>query len=114
MFATHSLIVHERAGFYHTLGLDATEFDAAVIRETNETAARTFPVMLNTEHPQFFPHLHRCSDSNLKMVEIERSSQPKVIKSLRKLPLLLSIVWNLLQVYLIPPIDAEGLRGTVR
>jgi magnesium-protoporphyrin IX monomethyl ester (oxidative) cyclase len=114
VFATHSLTVHERAGFYHTLGLDPTEFDAAVIRETNETSARAFPVILNTEHPQFFPRIHRCSDANLKMVEIERSSQPKAVKLLQKLPLILAIVWNLLQIYLIPPVDAEGLRGTVR
>ena len=92
VFATHTLTVHERAGFYHSLGLDPTEFDQQVVRNTNETAGRAFPVMLNTEHPKFFPRLHHCSDYNLKLIEIDRSSQPKVVKLVRKLPLIAAIL----------------------
>lgn len=114
VFATHTLTVHERSNFYKSLGLDATEFDRQVVRETNQTAGRAFPVMLNTDHPKFFSRLHQCSDYNLKMVEIERSSQPKVVKLVRKLPLIGAIIWNLLLLYLIKPIDTESLRGTVR
>ncbi|TAE59705.1 MAG: magnesium-protoporphyrin IX monomethyl ester (oxidative) cyclase [Nostocales cyanobacterium] len=114
VFATHTLTVHERANFYHSLGLKATEFDQQVVRKTNETAGRAFPIMLNTEHPQFFHRLQKCSDYNLQISEIERSSQPKLIKFVRKLPLLIGIVWNLLLLYFIKPIDAEALRGTVR
>ncbi len=114
VFATHTLTVHERANFYHSLGLDPTEFDRQVVYETNETAGRAFPVKLNTEHPQFFPRLHRCSDYNMKLVEIDRSSQPKVVKFIRKSPWIAAIVWNLLLLYLIKPIDAEALRETVR
>jgi magnesium-protoporphyrin IX monomethyl ester (oxidative) cyclase len=114
VFATHTLTVHERAGFYTSLGLDATEFDREVVRNTNETAGRAFPVMLNTEHPKFFPYLQRCADHNMKIAEIESSSVPKVVKLIRKLPLIAAIVWNLLLVYLIKPIDAEALRETVR
>ena len=114
VFATHTLTVHERTEFYYSLGLDPTEFDAEVIRQTNETSARAFPMILNTEHPEFFDRLHRCSDLNLKMSEINASSQPKWLKTLRKLPFQLSIVGHLLRLYLIKPIDAEALRGTVR
>ncbi|MBE9000454.1 magnesium-protoporphyrin IX monomethyl ester (oxidative) cyclase [Nostoc sp. LEGE 12447] len=114
VFATHTLTVHERAGFYTSLGLDATEFDREVVRNTNETAGRAFPVMLNTEHPQFFPRLQCCAGYNMKIAEIESSSVSKVVKLLRKLPLIAAIVWNLLLVYLIKPIDAEALRETVR
>lgn len=114
VFATHTLTVHERAEFYHTLGLDPTEFDAEVIRQTNDTAARAFPSILDTNHPEFFQRLHHCSDLNLEMGEIEQSSQPKFIKFLRKLPKQLSIVGNLLRIYLLPGIDAEALRETVR
>lgn len=114
VFATHTLTVHERASFYHSLGLEATEFDRQVVRNTNETAGRAFPVMLDTEHPQFFPRLQKCSDYNLKIAEIERSSTPKLVKLIRKLPLIAAIVWNLLLLYLIEPIDAEALRETVR
>ncbi|MBK1989025.1 magnesium-protoporphyrin IX monomethyl ester (oxidative) cyclase [Sphaerospermopsis aphanizomenoides BCCUSP55] len=114
VFATHTLTVHERSSFYHLLGLDPTDFDQQVVRNTNETAGRAFPVMLNTEHPQFFPLLQQCSDYNLKIVEIERSSDSKLGKLIRKLPLIAGIVWNLLLIYLIKPIDTEELRGTVR
>ncbi|MBR8833419.1 MAG: magnesium-protoporphyrin IX monomethyl ester (oxidative) cyclase [Stigonema ocellatum SAG 48.90 = DSM 106950] len=114
VFATHTLTVHERAGFYDSLGLDPTEFDRQVVRNTNETAGRAFPVMLNTEHPKFFPRLHRCSDYNLKLLEIDRSSQPKFVKLVRKLPLVAAILWNLLSLYLIKPINTEAVRETVR
>ncbi|MBU7581519.1 MAG: magnesium-protoporphyrin IX monomethyl ester (oxidative) cyclase [Nostoc sp. TH1S01] len=114
VFATHTMTVHERSGFYKTLGLDATEFDRQVVYNTNETAGRAFPVMLDTEHPQFFPRLQRCAAYNLQIAEIERSSQPKFIKLMRKLPLITAIIWNLLLLYLIKPIDAEALRETVR
>ncbi|MDM9582179.1 magnesium-protoporphyrin IX monomethyl ester (oxidative) cyclase [Nostoc sp. GT001] len=114
VFATHTLTVHERSGFYKSLGLDATEFDIQVVRNTNETAGRAFPVMLNTEHPKFFPRLQRCAGYNLKITEIEGSYNPKLVKLIRKLPLIAAIVWNLLLIYLIKPIDTEALRGTVR
>mgnify|MGYP001793740117 FL=1 len=67
VFATHSLTVHERSTFYEMLGLDATEFDTAVVRETNNTSARAFPVILNVDHPEFFKRLDRCADRNLKL-----------------------------------------------
>lgn len=114
VFATHTLTVHERADFYSSLGLDATEFDADVIRKTNETAARAFPVVLDTEHPQFFARLHQCSQQNLAIAEIEGSNQPRWLKVLRKLPRQLAIVGNLTRLYFLKPIDAEASRGTVR
>lgn len=114
VFATHTLTVHERATFYEVLGLDATEFDAEVIRQTNETAARAFPTILNTEHPAFFPRLHQCSDLNLKLAAINQSTQPKWLKALRKLPLQASIFSHLLRLYLLPPVNAERRRETVR
>ncbi|MEH2259965.1 magnesium-protoporphyrin IX monomethyl ester (oxidative) cyclase [Nostoc sp.] len=114
VFATHTLTVHERSGFYKSLGLDATEFDIQVVRNTNQTAGRAFPVILNTEHPKFFSRLQRCVGYNLKIAEIEGSFSPKLVKLIRKLPLIAAIVWNLLLIYLIKPIDTEALRGTVR
>lgn len=114
VFATHTLTVHERSDFYRTLGLDPTEFDEEVIRQTNDTAARAFPSVLNTEHPEFFDRLHRCSAINLRISEINASSQPKWLKTLRKLPLLSAIAGHLLRIYLLKPVDAEALRGTVR
>lgn len=114
VFVTHSLTVHERSGFYHLLGIDPTEFDKEVIRQTNDTSARAFPAVLNTEHPEFYPRLQACSKLNLKMSEINKSQQPKLVKVLRKLPLQLGIFGHFVRLYLIKPINAEALRGTVR
>jgi magnesium-protoporphyrin IX monomethyl ester (oxidative) cyclase len=114
VFATHSCTVQERADFYHSLGLDPTEFDHEVIRQTNETAARAFPSVLNTEHPDFFRHLDQCSQNNLKIAEINESSQPQWLKFFRKLPYVASTFGHLLRVFLLKPIDAEPLRAIVR
>jgi magnesium-protoporphyrin IX monomethyl ester (oxidative) cyclase len=113
VFATHTLTVHERAGFYESLGLDAREFDREVVKKTNETSARAFPVALDTDHPEFFPRLHRCSDLNQEISRINGSEQPKWLKAIRKLPLQLGIFGHLLRLYLLKPIDAEATRGMV-
>ena len=84
-----------------------------MIRKTNATSAKAFPVTLNVEHPQFFPRLESCVDLNEKLKAIAQSKSPKFIKFLRKLPLMMKIFWHLLCLYLIKPIDAESLRATV-
>ena len=114
VFATHTLTVHERADFYATVGLDAQEYDREVIRKTNETSARAFPTILNVDHPQFFKRLEKCADRNEELKAIEANNAPKIVKFVRKLPLITGIFWDLLVLYLIKPIDAEALRGTVR
>jgi len=96
------------------LGINPTEFDAEVIRKTNETAARAFPSILNTDHPEFFRRLHCCSDLNGVMAAIDQTAQPKWLRALRKLLYQLAIAAHLLRIYLIKPINAEVLRETVR
>jgi magnesium-protoporphyrin IX monomethyl ester (oxidative) cyclase len=114
VFATHTLTVHERADFYAFVGLNAQEYDREVIRKTNETSARAFPTILNVDHPEFFKRLEKCADRNEELKAIEASKAPKIVKFVRKLPLITGIFWDLLILYLIKPIDAECLRGTVR
>jgi magnesium-protoporphyrin IX monomethyl ester (oxidative) cyclase len=114
VFATHTLTVHERGDFYAMLGLDATAFDEEVVRQTNDTSARAFPVILDVEHPEFFKRLHRCSSRNLDLKQIAESNAPQPIKALRKLPHILGTVGDLLRLFLLKPIDAEAMRGTVR
>lgn len=114
VFVTHSLTVDERADFYESLGMNAREFDMQVIRKTNETSARAFPCILDVDHPEFFPRMYRCSERNFKLKTIDASSAPKFVKFWRKLPLLVGTLSDMLRLYLIKPIDAEALRGTVR
>jgi len=113
VFATHSLTVHERANFYYSLGLDPTEFDRQVIRETNSTSARAFPTILDVDHPEFFPRMERCAKRNLKLQAIDASHKPAPVKFLQKLPLILGILGDLVKLYFLKPIDAEALRGVV-
>lgn len=114
VFVTHSLTVHERAKFYEMLGLDATSFDAEVIRQTNATSARAFPVYLNVDHPLFFKLLDRCGDRNFKLKKIASSKAPKFLKFLRKIPPTVGIFADFLRLYLIKPLDAEVERGMIR
>ncbi|HIK38110.1 MAG: magnesium-protoporphyrin IX monomethyl ester (oxidative) cyclase [Geminocystis sp.] len=114
VFATHALTVCERSDFYQAVGLDAKEYDRMVVRKTNKTAAKAFPVILDTSHPEFFPRLEKCADYYLEICRIDESKQPGFIKFLRKLPLQIAIFWNLLRLYLLKGIETEPLRGTVR
>jgi magnesium-protoporphyrin IX monomethyl ester (oxidative) cyclase len=114
VFATHTMTVHERTEFYRSVGLDPTEYDTQVVRNTNETAARAFSVVLDVDHPDFFPRLQRCSELNNELAEISQSTQPKVIKFFRKMPKIAGIIGNLVRLYLIKPIDAAATWGTVR
>lgn len=114
VFATHTITVRERSDFYDSVGMDAVEYDRAVTRKTNETAARSFPAILDTEHPLFFPLLEQCADYNEKLAEIGNKNTPKVVKWLQQLPYKVGIFSNLVRLYLLKSIDAEALRGTVR
>jgi magnesium-protoporphyrin IX monomethyl ester (oxidative) cyclase len=114
VFVTHSLTVNERTGFYHALNIDPKEFDTEVIRKTNQTAARAFPCVLDTEHPDFFKRLNHCSELNLQISAISQTNQPKWLKSLKKIPLQLGIAGHMLRLYFTKSIDAEALRGQVR
>jgi len=114
VFATHTMTVFERANFYQAIGIHPRQYNNQVIVETNKTAARAFPVILNTEHPEFFWRLELCSEHNLKLIALKNSDRPQIIKSFQKLPLILGILWQMLRIYLLKPIDVESTRDTVR
>ena len=114
VFATMYLNDIQRSDFYAALGLDAREYDKYVIKETNKTAARVFPVMLDVEAPEFYERLEVCIKNNEKLGTIAESNQPAPLKLLRKLPLYLSNAWNLVKLYFIAPIRVDNLVGTVK
>ncbi|MFM7450485.1 MAG: magnesium-protoporphyrin IX monomethyl ester (oxidative) cyclase [Leptolyngbyaceae cyanobacterium] len=114
VFATMYLNDVQRAGFYRSIGLDAREYDKYVIEQTNETAARVFPVILDVNNPRFYQHLEVCVHNNEKLTEIANSNAPAVIKTLQKLPHYLSSGVQFLRLYLMKPIDVTPLQGSVR
>lgn len=114
VFATMYLNDLQRKDFYAAIGLDARTYDVDVIRNTNETAARVFPVILNVEHPEFFKALDTAAEANSKMVEVGKTNQPKLFKFLGRLPHIANIGWQIVRLYFMKPIDAEQMWGTVR
>lgn len=114
VFATMYLNDVQRSGFYAAIGLDAREYDKYVIDQTNDTAARVFPVILDVKNPEFYQRLERCIANNAKLSAIATSNLPQPLKVLQKLPLYLANGWQFLRLYLAKPIDAKGLEGTVR
>jgi magnesium-protoporphyrin IX monomethyl ester (oxidative) cyclase len=114
VFATMYLNDIQRTGFYESLGLNTREFEYEVIDKTNKTAGRVFPVMLNTDHPDFYKRLEVCVKNNEKLAEIASSSTPKPLQFLQKLPYYASSAWQVLRLYLIKPIDAASNHGVAR
>lgn len=114
VFVTMYLNDIQRGKFYACLGLDARQYDIDVIRKTNETAGRVFPVILNVDHPEFFQRLDKCTENNQKLSEIANSNTPKPLQFFQKLPLYASTVTHLVRLYLIKPISMAPLAGTAR
>lgn len=114
VFATMYLNDIQRSAFYESLGLNTREFEYEVIDKTNKTAGRVFPVMLNTDHPDFYKRLEVCVKNNEKLGEIANSSTPKPLQFIQKLPYYVSSAWQIIRLYLIKPIDAASNHGVVR
>ena len=115
VFATMYLNDIQRSGFYASIGLDAREYDKYVIDETNKTAGRVFPIILDVDNPEFYDRLETCIDNNEQLRAIDNSNTPKFLQFFQKLPLYLSNGWQCLRLYLMKPIRVDRLQGnTVR
>ncbi|MFZ4641232.1 MAG: magnesium-protoporphyrin IX monomethyl ester (oxidative) cyclase [Nodosilinea sp.] len=114
VFATMYLNDLQRNGFYASLGLNARDYDIEVIEKTNETAGRVFPIILNVDHPSFFKRLDVAAAANMKLTEVSASNQPWVLKLLAQVPPIATICWQIIQLYLLKPIDMIPTRGQVR
>lgn len=114
VFVTHTMTVFERTDFYEILGIHPRKYNTQVVTETNKTASRAFPVTLDTNHPYFFWYLEQCAINNQKLIELKNSNESGITKFFQKIPLIKNIVWYMLKLYLIKPINAEITRETVR
>lgn len=114
VFATMYLNDIQRSDFYAAIGLNAREYDKEVIVQTNDTAGRVFPVILDVENPEFYERLEVCVKNNEKLTAIVESNTPKFLQFFQKLPLYVANGWQFLKLYLMKPIDVTPLTGTVR
>jgi magnesium-protoporphyrin IX monomethyl ester (oxidative) cyclase len=94
VFLTHSLTVCERGNFYRLLGMDPDRFDAEVMRQTNRTARRAFPVVF-----QLTPTYFELRD---QLVDTFRGMKACQAQPLRQLGLKLRFASLLLRQFLQP------------
>ena len=94
VFLTHSLTVCERGNFYRLLGMDPVRFDEEVVRQTNRTARRAFPVVF-----ELGPNYFRLRD---QLVETFRDIKDSQAHPLRKLALKMRFAGLLLRQFLQP------------
>ncbi|NJR16028.1 MAG: magnesium-protoporphyrin IX monomethyl ester (oxidative) cyclase [Calothrix sp. CSU_2_0] len=114
VFATMYLNDIQRTKFYESLGLNTREFEYEVIKKTNETAGRVFPVKLNVDHPEFYDRLEICVKNNEKLTAIVSSNTPKPVQFFQKLPYYLSNAWQITKLYFLKTIDTAATHGMAR
>jgi magnesium-protoporphyrin IX monomethyl ester (oxidative) cyclase len=107
VFATMYLNDHQRTKFYQSLGMNTRDFNIDVIRETNQTAGRVFPIVLDVDRPEFFPILDSAVGNYLNIVGISESNKSKFVKKIQQLPHIAAIGWKMLRLYLIKPIEIQ-------
>lgn len=114
VFATMYLNDFQRSDFYKSIGLDPRQYDMQVIRKTNESASRIFPVALNIDKPEFFQYLDECATYNRSLIEIDKLNRTAFKKNLAKLPTYIKLAMKLIQLYFIPPIESRKIASTIR
>ena len=84
VFLTHSLTVCERGHFYTLLGMDPSRFDEEVMRQTNRTARRAFPVVFNLEGRTYFELRDQLVDTfrAIKATAAEPAGVGRLLKGL--------------------------------
>uniref|UniRef100_A0A1Z1MPB8 Magnesium-protoporphyrin IX monomethyl ester [oxidative] cyclase n=1 Tax=Kuetzingia canaliculata TaxID=228262 RepID=A0A1Z1MPB8_KUECA len=107
VFATMYLNDFQRADFYKSIGLDARQYDMQVIRKTNESASRIFPIALNIDKPEFFKYLDICATQNKLLIELEKKESNLLVKNIKKLIIYNKLSINLIKLYLIKPIESS-------
>uniref|UniRef100_A0A4D6X0Z5 Probable magnesium-protoporphyrin IX monomethyl ester [oxidative] cyclase n=1 Tax=Spermothamnion repens TaxID=31383 RepID=A0A4D6X0Z5_9FLOR len=114
VFATMYLNDFQRSDFYKSIGLDARQYDMQVIRKTNESASRIFPVALNIDDSNFFNYLDICASQNKLLIEIDKSCKNHLLKTISKTQIYLKISLNFLKLYLIPPVNSSYISNTIK
>nr|WCH56147.1 magnesium protoporphyrin IX monomethyl ester cyclase [Calliblepharis sp.] len=114
VFTTMYLNDFQRSDFYKSIGLDARQYDMQVIRKTNESASRIFPIALNVDKPEFFQYLDECATQNKILIEIDKSNQIKIHKKISKIPIYIKLITKLIKLFFINPIKSSEVASTTR
>ena len=114
VFITMYLNDCQRSNFYLTLGLDSRQYDMQVIRKTNESASRVFPVALDVDDPNFFRYLDLCASNNKLLFSINTNNNKNPINYFQKAILYIKIFWYCLRLYMIQPINSQKIWNTIK
>ncbi|GAQ81067.1 Putative magnesium-protoporphyrin IX monomethyl ester cyclase [Klebsormidium nitens] len=95
-----------RTTFYESIGLNTKQYDMHVIIETNKTAARLFPAVLDVENPKFQAGLDRLCDLNTRLKAAQKSGDPKWLRNLKLVPVVAGIAAEILGLYMMPAVEA--------
>jgi len=114
VFATMYLNDFQRSNFYESIGLDARSYDMQVIRKTNESASRIFPIALDIDKPEFFKYLDICASENKKLIELNKQSINPITKFIKTTGIYIKITINIIKIYLIKPIKSPNNNNTIK
>uniref|UniRef100_A0A1C9CGY4 Probable magnesium-protoporphyrin IX monomethyl ester [oxidative] cyclase n=1 Tax=Palmaria palmata TaxID=2822 RepID=A0A1C9CGY4_PALPL len=114
VFATMYLNDFQRSSFYNTIGLDSRQYDMQVIRKTNESASRVFPIALNVDHPYFFKRLDECAKQNNLLINCNLENINPIQLFFKKAPCYFELVINLIRLFLIKPIESQDTSLIVK
>nr|YP_010851443.1 magnesium-protoporphyrin IX monomethyl estercyclase [Echinothamnion hookeri]WGH14320.1 magnesium-protoporphyrin IX monomethyl estercyclase [Echinothamnion hookeri] len=114
VFATMYLNDFQRSDFYKSIGLDARQYDMQVIRKTNESASRIFPIALHIDKPEFFQYLDICASENKKLIEINKKTNKTVLEQITTVKIYAKITLNIIKLYLLEPIESYTINDTIK
>nr|YP_010619299.1 Magnesium-protoporphyrin IX monomethyl ester cyclase [Amplisiphonia pacifica]WAX03312.1 Magnesium-protoporphyrin IX monomethyl ester cyclase [Amplisiphonia pacifica] len=114
VFATMYLNDFQRSDFYKSIGLDARQYDMQVIRKTNESASRIFPIALDIDKPEFFQYLDICASENKKLIEINKKTNKTFVDLTQIAKISSVIIVNIIKLYLMKPIESLSLNSTIK
>uniref|UniRef100_A0A1Z1M8A6 Magnesium-protoporphyrin IX monomethyl ester [oxidative] cyclase n=1 Tax=Caloglossa beccarii TaxID=131038 RepID=A0A1Z1M8A6_9FLOR len=114
VFTTMYLNDFQRSDFYKSIGLDARYYDMQVIRKTNESASRIFPIALNIDSPEFFKFLDICASDNKMLIEVDKKYKNPIYKFIHKSFLYTKLSIYFIKLYLIPPVKSYYLTKAIK
>uniref|UniRef100_A0A1C9CBH4 Probable magnesium-protoporphyrin IX monomethyl ester [oxidative] cyclase n=1 Tax=Apophlaea sinclairii TaxID=212746 RepID=A0A1C9CBH4_9FLOR len=114
VFVTMYLNDCQRSYFYSAIGLDSRQYDMQIIRKTNESASRIFPIALNVDHPKFFKYLDLCASYSCLVSSIKTKKHHSIVQNIHKSSLYLRIFWLCLKLYMIQPINTGKTWNTIK